>query len=174
MRQTAFGASDASGAWSWKRAYDTCEAALVLFLRQYGPALLRKAGSPEAALPMLERLGALMPSHTRRSEESRDLQQFSTPLALGLAAVSAAAITPTDLVLEPSAGTGLLAALAGASGSALMLNERAGTRAGLLAQLFPDVTVTRFDAAQIDDYLPAEIAPSVVLMNPPFSAMAHV
>lgn len=172
--EDAFGASDASGAWSWKRAYDACEAALVLFLRQYGPALLRKAGSPDAALPMLERLAGLMPSHTRRSEESRDLQQFSTPLALGLAAVSAAAIRPSDLVMEPSAGTGLLAALAGAGGGALMLNEWAETRAGLLAKLFPEVTVTRFDAAQIDDHLPAGPAPSVVLMNPPFSAMAHV
>ncbi len=28
--------------------------------------------------------------------------------------------------------------------------------------------------AQIDDYLGTDIRPSVVLMNPPFSAMAHV
>ena len=34
--------------------------------------------------------------------------------------------------------------------------------------------MTRFDAAQIDDHLDADIVPSVVLMNPPFSAMAHV
>ena len=47
-------------------------------------------------------------------------------------------------------------------------------RANLLAALFPAVTVTRFDAAQIDDHLGAGVAPSVVLMNPPFSVMANV
>ena len=28
--ETAFGASDATGAWDWKTAYDACEAATVL------------------------------------------------------------------------------------------------------------------------------------------------
>ena len=32
--------------------------------------------------------------------------EFSTPLPLGLAALTAAVITPDDVVLEPSAGTG--------------------------------------------------------------------
>ena len=76
-------------------------------------------------------------------------------------------------MLEPSAGTGLLAILAELAGGALMLNELADTRAGLLARLFPSIPVTRFDAAQIDDHLGASV-PSVVLMNPPFSAKAHV
>src|SRR6185437_8135770 len=40
--------------------------------------------------------------------------------------------------------------------------------------LFPAVPVTRFDAAQIDDHLDPVAVPSVVLMNPPFSAMANV
>jgi hypothetical protein len=40
--------------------------------------------------------------------------------------------------------------------------------------LFPSVNVTRFDAAQIDDHLDADITPSVVLMNPPFSVLANV
>ena len=46
--------------------------------------------------------------------------------------------------------------------------------AALLDHLFPSVAVTRFDAAQIDDHLDAAIAPSVVLINPPFSVMANV
>src|SRR6201999_115833 len=93
---------------------------------------------------------------------------------LSFCAAAAAAITPADLVLEPSAGTGLLAILAKLAGGALVLNELADTRAGLLARLFPDHPVTRLDAAQIDDHLDASIRPSVVLMNPPFSALAHV
>ncbi|MER8545679.1 strawberry notch family protein [Mesorhizobium sp. M1169] len=172
--EAAFAASDASGAWDWKSAYDACEVATVLFLRKYGKSLFRKAGSPAAALPMLGKIAGLFPTHTRRSEETEALQQFSTPIPLGLAAVTAAAITPADRVLEPSAGTGLLAILAEISGSTLLLNELAEARAGLLSLLFPAIPVTRFNAAQIDDYLDPGIAPSVVLMNPPFSALANV
>jgi predicted RNA methylase len=172
--ETAFGAADASGAWQWKAAYEACEAATVLLLRKYGKTLLRKAGSPVAALPLLAKIAALLPTHTRRSEGSQAFQQFSTPIPLGLAALTAAAITPADRVLEPSAGTGLLAILAEVAGGTLLLNELADTRADLLASLFPAVPLTRFDAAQIDDHLDASALPSVVLMNPPFSAMAHV
>jgi predicted RNA methylase len=172
--ETAFGASDASGAWDWKAAYEACEVASVLFLRKYGKALFRKSASPAARLSVLTKIIRLLPTHTRRSEEAQALQQFSTPLPLGLAALTAAAITPTDRVLEPSAGTGLLAILAATAGGSLILNELAETRADLLTSLFPAIPVTRFDAAQIDDHLDASAAPSIVLMNPPFSAMAHV
>ncbi|HQT84981.1 strawberry notch-like NTP hydrolase domain-containing protein [Acidiphilium rubrum] len=171
---SAFGGSDADGAWDWKTAYDTCEAATVLFLRKFGPAIRARASSPAAMLPMLSKIAGLLPTHTRRSEESQALQQFSTPIALGLAAGGAAAITPADLVLEPSAGTGLLAILAELAGGSLVLNELAETRAGLLGHLFPGIAVTRFDAAQIHDYLDTDVVPSVVLMNPPFSALANV
>ena len=114
--ERAFGGSDADGAWDWKTAYDACEAATVLFLRKFGPAIRAKAASPAAMLPMLAKLAGLLPTHTRRSEESQALQQFSTPIALGLAASTAAAITSADRVLEPSAGTGLLAILAELAG----------------------------------------------------------
>ncbi len=172
--EAAFGSSDASGAWDWKAAYDACEVATVLFLRKFGPAIRAKAASPAAMLPMLAKIAGLLPTHTRRSEESQALQQFSTPIALGVAASTAAAITPADRVLEPSAGTGLLAILAELAGGSLALNELAETRARLLDRLFPNIGVTRFDAAQIDDHLDSRLVPSVVLMNPPFSAMAHV
>ena len=170
----AFGGSDADGAWDWKSAYEACEAATVLFLRKLTPALRARAPSPSALLAILTKIAALLPTHTRRSAESQALQQFSTPIALGLAACAAAALTSDDLVLEPSAGTGLLAILAELEGASLCLNEYAQTRADLLALLFPATRVHRFDAAQIHDRLDMAIAPSVVLMNPPFSALAHV
>ena len=172
--ENAFGASDADGGWDWKAAYDACEAVTVLFLRKFGPAMRSRADSSAAMLPMLAKIAGLLPTHTRRSEESEALQQFSTPIMLGLAASAAAAITPHDIVLEPSAGTGLLAILAELSGASLVLNELAGTRAELLSLLFPGIAVTRFDAAHIDDHLDTSIKPSVVLMNPPFSAVANV
>src|SRR6516164_7699317 len=68
--ETAFCASDAEGAWAWKDAYDACEAAQVLFLRKFGAAMRIRAGSAAAMLEMLTRLGARLPSQTRRSEES--------------------------------------------------------------------------------------------------------
>ncbi|WP_413991198.1 strawberry notch-like NTP hydrolase domain-containing protein [Labrys okinawensis] len=172
--EAAFGGSDASGAWDWKTAYDACEAATVLFLRKYGKPLFRKADSPASRFSALAKIAGLLPTHTRRSIESEAYQQFSTPIPLGLAALTAAAITPADRVLEPSAGTGLLAVLAEIVGGAPVLNELAENRAGLLSLLFPAEPVTRFDAAQIDDHLDPAVIPSVVLMNPPFSAMANV
>lgn len=135
--ETAFGTSDATGAWDWKTAYDACEAATVLFLRKYGRALFRKAGTPAARLSALTKIGGLLPAHTRRSAESQTFQQFSTPIPLGLVAACAAAITPADRVLEPSAGTGLLATLAEVAGGALVLNELAEIRAREAKNVIP-------------------------------------
>jgi predicted RNA methylase len=172
--EQAVGAIDSQGGWDWKSGYDACEAAGILFLRKFGGAMAARAGSAGALLPMLAKTGRLLPSHTHRSAESEALQQFSTPLPLALVASTAAAITPVDHVLEPSAGTGLLAVFAELAGASLALNELAETRAGLLGHLFPAVGVTRFDAARIDDHLGPGVTPTVVLMNPPFSALANV
>ena len=74
--ETAFGASDASGLWDWKAGYEACEAATVLFLRKYGRAIFRQSDDPSARLAALSKITGLLPSHTRRSEESQALQQF--------------------------------------------------------------------------------------------------
>jgi predicted RNA methylase len=172
--ETAFGGSDADGHWDWKTAYETCEVTQILFLRKFGAALTKRFDNPAALLAMVGKISLLFPTHTRRSESSQSLQQFSTPVGLGLVAAIAAGITSDDVVLEPSAGSGLLAIHAERAGAALVLNEYADTRADLLERLFGNTPVTRFDAAHIHDYLDVAIRPSVVLMNPPFSAVAHV
>ena len=173
----AFGASDSAGAWVWKDAYEAAEAAAVLFLQRYGRAMRSNAGAgpdgPRHMLAMLDAIAALEPSHTKRSEEQVRLQQFSTPLPLAYAALQAAAIRPGDTVLEPSAGTGMLAvmaecALGNSAIGHLHLNEYARTRARLLRRLFPGAMVTAFDAEAIADRL-HDVRPTVVLMNPPFS-----
>jgi len=51
--EAAFGASDASGAWDWKAAYEAGEAAAVLLLRKYGRVLFRTVPSPAARLSLL-------------------------------------------------------------------------------------------------------------------------
>ncbi|MGI8841065.1 MAG: strawberry notch-like NTP hydrolase domain-containing protein [Caulobacteraceae bacterium] len=170
--EQAFSGSDSQGLWTWKDAYEAGEVAQVQFLRRFGPAM--RARTVAAQIAMLAKLAALLPSHIRRSEESQALQQFSTPIGLGFIASLAAAITPGDVVLEPSAGTGLLAIFAEFAGASLVLNELAETRAGLLSGLFPTAPVSRHDGAYIDDHLDPSVCPSVVLMNPPFSVAAHV
>ena len=176
----AFGASDAEGGWVWKDAYEAAEAAVVIFMQRYGRGMRRTAGAdgPRRMLAMLEAVAALEPSHTRRSEEQVLLQQFSTPLPLAYAALQAAAIRPGDVVLEPSAGTGMLAvmaqcALGNSAAGNLYLNEFAQTRARLLTQLFPEAVITAFNAETIADRL-RDVRPTVVLMNPPFSATPGV
>ncbi|OOO27814.1 methylase [Agrobacterium salinitolerans] len=169
-----FGGSDAEGLWLWKDAYEATEAAQILFLRKFGPAIVSRTHSPQSTLAMLTKVARLLPTHTRRSEESQALQQFSTPIPLAYVTSRAAGIMPADTVLEPSAGTGLMAIFAELAGARLVLNEFAAARRSLLQQLFPGVPVSQHDAAHVDDYLERSIRPSVVLMNPPFSACVHV
>ncbi len=170
----SFGGTDTQGFWVWKDAYEALEAAQVLFLRRFGAAIMSQSSSPQSALAMMKRIADLVPTHTRRSDESQAMQQLSTPLPLAFVTAHAAAVSSSDVVLEPSAGTGLLAVHAEIARASLMLNELAAARADLLGLLFPSVAVSRHDAAHIDDHLDAGIDPSVVLMNPPFSVGAYV
>ena len=170
----SFGGTDAQGFWVWKDAYEALEAAQILFLRRFSSAILSQSASPQSALAMMKRIADLVPTHTRRSDESQAMQQLSTPLPLAFVTVHAAAISSSDLVLEPSAGSGLLAVHAEIARASLSLNELAATRADLLGLLFPRVAVSRHDAAHIDDHLDPAVEPSVVLMNPPFSVGAYV
>ncbi|MBZ9761723.1 strawberry notch family protein [Mesorhizobium sp. CA8] len=168
----AFGGSDAEGFWAWKDAYEATEVAQVLFLRKFGAAISARAA--QTTLAMLTKVAGLVPTHTRRSEESQQLQQFSTPMPLGFVAARAAGVMADDTVLEPSAGTGLMAIFAELAQARLSLNEYAPVRYTLLEQLFPGSMVSQHDAAHIDDYLDRSVRPTVVLMNPPFSAGLHV
>jgi hypothetical protein len=165
---TTFGASDAEGAWLWRDAYDAIEAALVLQLRRLAPQISRLEDAPTDIVALLANLSALSLTHTRRSEEQVALDQFSTPPELGALAVLAAQVRPGDLVLEPSAGTGLLAILAEACGGEVTLNERGAGRAALLEGLFPFAVRTQYDAVHLPDLMKTSGAFHVALLNPPF------
>ena len=172
--EDSFSCSDTTGRWTWKDAYEAVECAQILMLLKYGTLMQRKAETPAAFLAMIERLAALAPSHTKRSETSQKLQQFSTPLSLSCVVAEAAGLTEHDVVFEPSAGTGLLAVYARIARCRLVLNEIEATRAELLSGLFDGSPVTRLDAASINDRLDPSVDPSVVLMNPPFSSGLNV
>ena len=172
---TATGLSDAEGGWIWKQAYDAAEAAVVLLLRQYGQGMRTKAATDhepaQALLRMIQAVAALEPSQTRRSAEQIRFQQFSTPLAMALAAAYAAQPQARDCVLEPSAGTGTLAAtirLLTDQPPTFVLNEYAAGRAALLQDLFADARVLTHDAGSLADRAP-DVRPDIVIMNPPFS-----
>jgi len=166
MRE-AFRADDASGAWSMRDAYDALEAAQVLFLRDSDASPLKRK-EPVAILRALTDLEQSLPTQTYRSEHQVEFQQFSTPVALAWLTALAAGATAEDVVLEPSAGTGMLTVLAARAGAVIHLNERDPCRAALLAKVAGQ-HVTTYDGAGIDDWLPASFAPDVVLINPPFS-----
>jgi hypothetical protein len=167
----SFGGSDAEGAWSWRDAYDAIEAALVLQLRRLSPQIARLEDAPAEIAALLASITDLTLTHTRRSEEQVALDQFSTPPALAALAVLAAQIRPGDRVLEPSAGTGLLAIIAEACGAVLELNEVAPHRSALLDGLFPVAARTRHDAAHLKDTLPSSGSFHAVIANPPFQRL---
>ncbi|MDR3511006.1 MAG: bifunctional class I SAM-dependent methyltransferase/DEAD/DEAH box helicase [Caulobacteraceae bacterium] len=172
---TAFGASDAQGAWLWRDAYDAVEAALVLQLRRLAPQIGRLEDAPAEIVAFLAGLSALSLTHTRRSEEQVAMDQFSTPPELGALAVLAGQVRAGDRVLEPSAGTGLLVVLAEACGGAMTLNERAAGRAALLEKLFPAAARSQHDAVHLADLLKAAGSFHVALVNPPFQHLeAHL
>ena len=100
--QSAFGASDATGAWDWKIAYEAVEVAQLLFMRRYGLAIHARTADPFERLKLVERIARLAPTQTRRSEEMQAYQQFSTPLGLAWVTGFAAGFLPDELVLEPS------------------------------------------------------------------------
>ena len=172
---TAFGASDADGAWSWRDAYDAIECATVLQIRRLAPQVGRLEDSPAEIAALLGAVSALGLTHSRRSEEQAALDQFSTPPQLAALAVLAAQVRPGDTVLEPSAGTGLMAVVAEACGGDLTLNEIAPARAALLDGLFPLAARRREDGRHLTDLLAEAGAFDVVVCNPPFSDLgAHL
>jgi predicted RNA methylase len=158
------GASASEGGWTWKEAYDLIEAAFVQFIKV----------QPE--FEDWNHLQCLVPHQTARSEEMLELQQFSTPLEIANIAEIAAQLTGLDTVLEPSAGTGILAGFAARTTHKLILNELCPRRSNILGHLFPEIPIYGYNAEQINDYLAlaTNLQPSVVIMNPPFSSSPNM
>ncbi|MCC4257522.1 MULTISPECIES: strawberry notch family protein [Sphingobium] len=161
---SAFGGSSADGLWSLRDAYDVLELAQILHLKN-----TTLPADANVRLAQLIAMTAALPTHSVRSETQVAFQQFSTPAPIGFLAARAAAITARDIVLEPSAGTGLLAVHGHFAGARLLLNEIDAWRARLLRHALPEGTLSTHDGELIDDMLDPQLVPSVVLINPPFS-----
>ena len=159
----AFGGSDAEGRWTQRASFEVLEHAVALHLRAAGPSL-----SSFADVAALIDLSSRLPTQTVRSEEQIEWQQFSTPVDIAAVAVLLANIQPDDVILEPSAGNGLLVAQIAAH-RALHLNELDRSRRARLPDVFPSAAVTGHDGATINSVLSASDRPTLILMNPPFS-----
>ena len=162
-----FGGSDALGRWSVRDAHAALELAQVQYLQSSDQISL---STPiDEAERFFGSLDTRLPTQTNRSDEQIEWQQFATPPRLAWLAARACALATGEHVLEPSAGTGMLAVWAAKAGARLCLNEISPLRRDCLSALFPAARVTGHDAELIDELLDPAIIPSVVLMNPPYS-----
>ncbi len=164
-----FGGSRAQGRYTPRDAYDALEVAVNKHLLETNAAELMHADFSHVVASVLRPLMQRLPRQCDRTLEQTELQQFSTPPTLAYLAARLLNPHSTDTVLEPSAGTGSLAIWPRSLGATIICNEINSRRRALLTQTLAFETYN-FDAEIIDDLLPAEIQPTAILMNPPFSA----
>lgn len=168
-----YGGSMASGAYTVKDAYDAMELAVNRYLIE-ADFVKKGNGNTASARVTLKRLVEVLkrlPTQTKRTAEQESYQQFSTPPNIAYLAAWTANIDANDVALEPSAGIGGLALWPKAWGAKVYGNELSERRLAFLNELGLDGTYN-LNAEQIDNLLPDDIKPSVVIMNPPFSSTA--
>ena len=149
--------------------HEIAETALNLLIQsKYGRDLLAATNPIEGVSTVLRPLQKRLPTQTWRSETQIVYQQFSTPVTIAYLAAYLLNIRQGEAVLEPSCGTGCLAVWAFAAGAKVIANEIDPRRRGsALALGFQPYS---FDAEFIDDLLPEDLLPDIVLANPPFSS----
>jgi len=164
-----FGGTRAEGKYTARDAYDALEVAVNKYLLEKHARALMQMNACGALASVLRPLLRRLPRQSDRTLEQIELQQFSTPPTLAYVAARLLAPKPSDIVLEPSAGTGSLAIWPRAVGAKVICNETSLRRFSLLRCVL-NFDPFPLDAEFIDDLLPAEIQPTAVLMNPPFSS----
>ena len=151
---------------SIRHAYDALELAQILFSPRPRGAACRIAealAAPSRPSSTGCRPRASAPRSSSPSSNSRRL--LRSPGSSG----GPPRLSSADTLLEPSAGTGMLAWPAARAGARLILNEIDPVRRLCLREAFRDAQVTGHDGELIDDLLPPDHRPTVVIMNPPFA-----
>lgn len=172
---SAFGGTQAEGKYDVKSMTDAMELGvnkrLISLIEENRSDF--NSSNPSDAVESIREINedilSQIPTQTKRSEEQVAMQQFSTPPNIAYVAAWAANIDGNDSVLEPSAGIGGLASFAKAFGAEVTVNELSERRLELLKNLPFDAFYNE-NAEQINNILPDSVKPTVVLMNPPFSA----
>lgn len=149
--------------------HEIAEAALNLLIRRKYVSYLLAAENPgDIVSELLKPLASRLPTQTWRSREQMERQQFSTPAAVAYLLVYLLNLNGREEVLEPSAGTGNLAVWTSGGKIKTHTNDIDSRRRSLLEQI--GFAPTSFNAEFINDFLPPDISPDCVLMNPPFSS----
>jgi hypothetical protein len=163
----AFGGKQSEGTYTPKDAYD----ALELGINQYLADNFKfKSDNPTEQIKELEGILAMVPTQTKRTAEQDKFQQYSTVPTLAYVANWVANPATSDSYLEPSAGIGGLAVFAKIAGvHDITVNELSDRRRDVLQEM-GFKSVFGENAEQLNNVLPSEIKPTVIVMNPPFSA----
>jgi len=164
-----FEGTRAQGKYTPRDAYDALEIAVNNYLIEKHARDLMQMDVSEALASVLRPLMRRLPRQCDRTLEQSELQQFSTPPTLAYFAARLLNPKPSDIVLEPSAGTGSLAIWPRSIGARVICNETSTRRNALLSCVL-NLETLQVDAEFIDDLLPADTQPTAILMNPPFSA----
>src|SRR5712692_4303183 len=139
-----FGGTRAQGRYTSRDAYDALEIAVNNYLLEKHARELMQMDVCEALGSVLRPLLKRLPRQCDRTLEQTELQQFSTPPTLAYLAARLLNPQPSDLVLEPSAGTGSLAIWPRAVGAKVICNETSTRRNALLS------CVLNFETLQVD------------------------
>ena len=167
-----FGGTQAQGVYTPKDAYDALEMGVNQYIAnhtQFDPSIVSTAEAAVDAVKELSDLISKIPTQTKRTDEQDKFQQFSTPPPLSYVANWVANLSPDDSYMEPSAGVGGLAIFGKLAQVQTLVNELSDRRADLLDQMGFD-KVYRQNAEQLNNILPKDVRPTVIVMNPPFSA----
>ena len=171
----AFGGTQAENKYTSKDAYDALELGVNRFIlesEQVNPAKAATAEEASKAVDYLkEHILSIIPTQTKRTAEMDEFQQFSTPPHIAYVASWVSGVNKNDTAFEPSAGIGGIASFAKAAGAEVIANELSERRASIIKELPFDRVFTE-NAEQINNILPADVKPTVVIMNPPFSSTA--
>ncbi|MCC7235609.1 MAG: strawberry notch family protein [Bryobacterales bacterium] len=167
IAEDIYGGKRADGKYTKREIYEAQEAALNGWLAAHGPELLAMPFD-KAAAKLRGMLGKLA-TQTVRDDEQIRRQQFSTPPHIAYLVDRLAAPGAADVLLEPSAGTGGLVAMLRDVVGTVHANEIDSERAQL-AEGVLGVKPSEHNAEIIDAMLDQAVKPTLVVMNPPFSA----
>src|ERR1051326_6690771 len=154
-----FGGTRADGRYTARDAYDALEVAANNYLLQKHARELMQMDVCDALASVLRPLLQRLPRQSDRTWEQTQFQQFSTPPTLAYFVARLLDPKPSDIVLEPSAGTGSLAIWPHAIGARVVCNEASLRRHSLLRCVF-GFDALPLDAEIIDDLLPIDVEPN--------------
>jgi predicted RNA methylase len=159
------------GRYDFRYLFDALETALHRLIESRCKTL--QVLEPAHIIDYLEQLLRQLPTQRVRTNEQALFQQFSAPAPLAFTANFLAFLGQTKeqpIVLEPSAGTAALACVARGFGAQVITNDLSTTRQAFLRYL--NFKTYGVDAENLNDLLPLEVRPDLIIMNPPFSSTA--